>query len=140
VATKTQLHEHKSYEERQREYNNIKGKLNGEESKHAVEAAKRRQKASTLLLYSFLKSKVQNYYRKLLTYRIYVVEGDKSIKCLDNLAKIGQQAGKHNLRSFFAGWYRKAFQVGKVVNLNEKALAARTHLKSRIKTMSTWNE
>lgn len=68
-----------------------------------------------MLLYSFLKSKVQSYYRKLLTFRIYTIEGDKSIKCLENLARIGQQAGRFNLRSFLAGWYRKALRPGKLV-------------------------
>jgi len=74
-----------------------------------VEAAQQRQKAAAMLLYSFLKSKVQAWYRKLLTFRIYVVAGDKSIKCLENLARIGKEAGHRNLRSFFTGWYRRAF-------------------------------
>ncbi|MBS1889665.1 MAG: hypothetical protein JST59_00100 [Actinobacteria bacterium] len=75
-----------------------------------------------------------------MTYRVYIREGDKSIKSISNLVRIGQQTGRHNLRSFFMGWLRKVFQPGKIVGLNEKALANRTNLKSRIKTMSAWHE
>lgn len=118
IAIKTQLHENRSYEERQREYQEIKGKLEGDERRAVEEAKKRRKKAAGLLLGTFLKGKVLGYYRRFMTFRIYTLEGDKSVKCMLNLCKIGEAAGKYNLRNFWSKWHRIAMQPTKLISIN----------------------
>jgi hypothetical protein len=99
----------------------------------------RRRRAAAMLLGTFLKGRVMAEFRRFMTFRVYTLEGDKSVKCMTNLMKIGQAAGKYNLRNFFSKWHRSALQPTKLISINQHLLESKTNLKSRIKTMSKWN-
>ena len=106
-----------------------------------IKKVEQAQKKYALLAVSNLITERQlGYYREFWRVRGDALQGESSLKCIDNVSKIADKVWKENIRRMFSCWFKNVFDSKKVVEITENVIVLNTEQRVKFKVFSKLDE